>query len=150
APTAATRTATAPEIAAVAMRVTSDDMVLTSLARCVIRSSVRRWHPGVTALVVDGLRRRRESGVGERTHGNANRIRSPLRFPKYGRAAIGAKVKVHREPTVGIPSIGPKDSARCNVLAGKKCRNAVWAAGPLLAIEAVAQRDFHRLAGTRD
>jgi hypothetical protein len=88
----------------------------------------------VTALVVDGLRRRRECGIGERTHGNGNRIRLPLWFPKYCRTAIGAKVKIYCEPTVGVPSRGSKDAIRFNVHTGKKSGYAVGTACTLLAI----------------
>ena len=74
---------------------------------------LERWHPDVAALVVDRLRRRGKCGIGERTHSNGNRLGSPLRFPKYRRAAIRAEVKVHGETAVGIPSIGSEKTQRC-------------------------------------
>ena len=104
----------------------------------------------MTALVVDGLRRRRECGIGERTHGNGNRIRLPLWFPKYCRTAIRAKVKIYCEPTVGVPSKGSKDAIRFNLHTGKKSGYAVGTACALLAIQTMTQRNFQRIAGTRD
>jgi hypothetical protein len=91
-------------------------------------------HPGVTAIVVDRLRRRGECGIGKRAHSNGNCIGLTLRLPKYCRAATGAKMKVHRKPTIGAPSISSKVPIRFNVLTRKKCGYAIRAACSPLAI----------------
>src|ERR1700724_655174 len=117
-----------------------------------------RLHPACplkTAPKRGGVRCRQiatepERGIGKRTHCNGNCIGSALRLPKYRGAAIGAKVKVHREAAVGGPSISAKGPIRCNVITGKECGYAVRAACSLLAIQAMTQRNLGGIALTRD
>jgi hypothetical protein len=59
-------------------------------------------------------------------------------------------MKVHREPTVGVPSKSLKDPVRFNVLTRKECGYTICTACPLLAIQAMTQRNPHGVASTRD
>jgi hypothetical protein len=59
-------------------------------------------------------------------------------------------MKVHREPTVGVPSKSLKDPVRFNVLTRKECGYTIRTACPLLAIQAMTQRNLQGVASTRD
>jgi hypothetical protein len=85
---------------------------------------------------------------GKRPHCNGDRVGQPLRHPKHGGAAIGAKVKADRKPGIGAPFVGSKISFRLDVLASEKCGYAIGAAGSPLAIQTMAEGNPEGIAGT--
>jgi hypothetical protein len=69
----------------------------------------------MAALVKGRLRGSEERRIGKRTHGDSDHIGAPLGLPEHCRAAIGAKVKVHRKAAVGGSSMSSKNPIRRNV-----------------------------------
>src|SRR5258708_4548037 len=105
----------------------------------------RRNRPFVRAFLIDGDLGRRKIRVAERAYRDRNEIGQLLEFPKDGRAAHRAKVKAYWIPAVADPDISGRAALNLHTLSWKAGLKTEGAAGPLLAGEAMAHRDPHRL-----
>src|SRR5262245_10506209 len=96
--------------------------------------SLKRWHPGVSSVVVNRLRRRRKLWVAEAADSHRNGVRFALRLPKHGRCANWTELKVHCEAAVALAPVAPKVAFRLNGVAREEGGNAKRAACAPLAL----------------
>jgi hypothetical protein len=88
--------------------------------------------------MIDLLRWRRKSRIGEGSDRHRDQIRHPARLPKNSRTAFRAKVKYHSVAAVGRSSENPILATKFQICASKESGYAVGASGSLLTRKAVA------------
>ena len=101
-------------------------------------------------FAVDRLSRDWKLGIGESPHGNGNHFRHTPRLPIDGGATMGTKMKRDRMSAVRRARVALRLPHRFGVFAAEKRGYPVGAASPLLALQAVTERDFSRLPRAPD
>ena len=112
-------------------------------------AALREADPGVLLGGPGDGRRRREGWVGEATDRDRDVIRHGARGPKHRRPAFRAEARVETE-LAGRTLEAPRCALDPDRRGGEIGRHAENAAGPALALPAIAGKDALRLALDRD
>jgi len=108
------------------------------------------YHPRMPSLMPGNPRWRGKRPICKTSHRHRDRVRLSLRLPEDAGAAVRTEMERHSVATVGQAPVSLGGALGPHRRSREECGNAVSAAGPPLAVEAMAQCDQSRLAVTGD
>ena len=108
---------------------------------------VTESHPGMPCRLPNGYRRPGHGRVGERTKGDADKVRDKFRVPEHCGTATGAEMKLDLSPRVATAYVDLARPLGAHLLSREKGADAKGRSSTALALRAMTHSQKHRLAG---